>query len=225
MERNKFLVTVDAIVFTVMHDDLKVLLVKRKNDPFKDQYALPGGFLNENEELEDACKRELFEETNVKNIFLKELKTFGKVGRDPRGRIITIPFLALVDHNKLKLAASTDAIETKWYSMRKLPKLAFDHKSIIDYALYVLKFDLQTTNIAYQLLPDKFTLSSLQNLYEIVLGSELDKRNFRKKIKQLDILKGHNETIMEGAHRPAQLFSFNEKKYVTLKDKMNVFLK
>lgn len=215
-------VTVDAVVFTALHDDLKVLLIKRKNPPFKGMYALPGGFMENNESPEDAVKRELTEETNVKNVFLQQLGAYGDVDRDPRGRVVTVVYIALIspDH---ELASSADAIGAEWHTVDPLPELAFDHRQIIKDALRQLRFEIQTTNIALQILPKKFTLSELQHLYELVLKKQLDKRNFRKRIKELAVLRELKETKMEGAHRPAQLYSFKEQNYVLLKEKIHVF--
>ena len=210
---DKFAVTVDAVVFTILDKQLKILLIKRKNDPFRGSYALPGGFVNEKENLEDAAKRELEEETGVKNIYLKKLVAFGNVGRDPRGRVITIPYLALIAADDIKLHATTDAELAKWHSVYDLPKLAFDHDKIIEEALRELRFELEHSNIAYQFMPEKFTLTELQKAYETILNKGLDKRNFRKKMKELGFLTSYRERKMEGAHRPAQLHGYKDKRY------------
>lgn len=224
MDDNGFMqVAVDAVVFTVQYDDLKILLIKRKIPPFKDSYAIPGGFVKEDEELEDAAARELEEETGVKDIFLRQFACYGKVGRDPRGRVLSIAYLALISPEQ-NLQASTDASEASWHSVYGLPKLAFDHKEIIEQALAELRYRIQTTNVALQILPQYFTLSQLQKVYELVLDKELDKRNFRKRIKELDILKETSRTWREGAHRPAKLYTFRHQKYRTIRDKISVFL-
>lgn len=217
IEKQGIKVAVDAVVFSVMQHDLKILLIKRKNPPFQGLWALPGGFVRNDEELEEAAARELYEETNVKNIFLKKLTAYGAVNRDPRGRIISIVYLALIDAEKVRLESKTDAERAQWFSLDELPKLAFDHQKIIAESLEELRYEIQTTNIAFQLLPQKFTLTELQKAYEAVLGKALDKRNFRKMIQELHLLKDEKETKMEGAHRPAQLFSFKEKRYSFLK--------
>ncbi|MBU1201495.1 MAG: NUDIX hydrolase [Nanoarchaeota archaeon] len=215
---------VDIVVFTVMNGFLKVLLIRRGVEPFKGKYALPGGFVRDDESLEEAALRELSEETNVKNIFIKKLSAYGDVNRDPRGRIVSVVFIALIDSERFKLKASTDAMHAEWVNINAMKSLAFDHNTILNDSLDELKLDVQTTNIAAQMLPDKFTLSELQKLYETILGSELDKRNFRKRIKTFNILKPFNESKMEGAHRPAQLFSFREKKFSSLKDRVSILL-
>lgn len=216
-------VAVDAVVFTVRRDQLHLLLIKRKDAPFAHSYAIPGGFVRPDEELEDAARRELEEETNVKDIFLQQLGAYGGVRRDPRGRVLSIAFLALIKANQ-ELRAATDAAEAKWFPIDDLPKLAFDHATIIADALKQLRYELQTTNIAFQILSEKFTLSQLQQLYESVLGKKFDKRNFRKRIKDLDILQETKEQVMGGAHRPAQLYRFASKRYAPIREKVHVLV-
>jgi 8-oxo-dGTP diphosphatase len=217
-------VAVDMIVFTVIHDCLNVLLIKRDSPPFKDMWALPGGYVLENESLEEAASRKLKEETNVDNVYLKKLTAYGDVHRDPRGRMISVAFMGLIDYKKFNLQVHKHALEAQWIPLTQVKKLAFDHDKILKDCLDELRLDVQTTNIAAQLLPDKFALSELQKLYENILEKNLDKRNFRKRIKSLDFLKLTNETKMDGAHRPAALYSFRTKKYLPLKEKLHVFL-
>ncbi len=222
--KQKILVAVDAVVFTVKSNELYVLLIKRRNPPFKGQYALPGGFVVDNESLEKAALRELEEETGVKDIFIKKLTAYGDVNRDPRGRVITVVFMAVIDSEKFNLRATADAMKAEWVNSNEVKKLAFDHNKILIESLAELKFEIQTTNIVAQLLPEKFTLTEMQKLYEIILGRELDKRNFRKKIRALGILQPTRETKMEGAHRPAVLYKFRSRDYKALREKMHVFL-
>jgi 8-oxo-dGTP diphosphatase len=205
-------VTVDIILFTVSDNDLKVLLVKRRLPPFKGMWAIPGGFVRKGETLEAAALRELREETNISDIYLEQLYSFGDPGRDPRMWVITIAYFALVSADKMELRADTDAEEAAWHSIYALPELAFDHKEILHYALERLRNKLEYTNVGFQLLPKKFTLTELQRLHEIILNRPLDKRNFRKKILSQGILKELDETKMEGVHRPARLYKFIEKK-------------
>ena len=212
-KKDRFYVTVDAVVFTILNNELKIIIIRRKNPPFKGYFALPGGFVELDENLDDAAERELKEETGVENIFLKKLKPFGKVGRDSRGRIITIPYLAIISGKNVKLHSTCDAELARWHSVYNLPKLAFDHKEIISYALNKLRSDIEKSNIAFQIIPKKFTLTELQRVYEIILNKKLDKRNFRKKLRELLILKELPETKMEGAHRPARLYSFKSEEY------------
>jgi 8-oxo-dGTP diphosphatase len=204
-------VTVDIVVFTVRDDDLKVLLVKRKAWPFEGFWAIPGGFVKMDESLEDAAKRELAEETNVSDVYLEQLYTFGEPKRDPRTRVITAAYFALVDSAKLKLKADTDASAVNWCSVYELPKLAFDHSDILKYALQRLRWKLEYTAIGFSLLPKQFTLSQLQHLYEIVFNKKFDKRNFRKKLISLKILKEMPTMVTGAAHRPAQIYSLKEK--------------
>jgi 8-oxo-dGTP diphosphatase len=224
MEHAGFMrVAVDAVVFSIFKDKLSILLIRRKYPPFKDVLALPGGFVKNEESLEKAAKRELEEETNVKNIFLKQLGAYGEPKRDPRGRIVSVAFLALISADQ-SLKASTDAVAAQWYSIDDLPKLGFDHESIVKDALKQLRYEIQTTNLAFQILPKKFTLTKMQNLYAHILGMVIDKRNFRKRIKELDMLKETKETFMEGAHRPALLYEFKDKEYSPLKERLQVFV-
>ncbi len=212
-KKDRFYVTVDAVVFTILDNELKIIIIRRKNPPFKGYFALPGGFVELDENLDGAAERELKEETGVENIFLKKLKPFGKVGRDSRGRVITIPYLAIISGKNVKLHSTCDAELARWYSIYNLPKLAFDHKEIISYALNKLRSEIEKSNIAFQIIPKKFTLTELQRVYEIILNKKLDKRNFRKKLSELLILKELPETKMEGAHRPARLYSFRLREY------------
>lgn len=204
-------VTVDILVFTIEDSELKVLLIKRAIKPFKDEWALPGGFIKMNESLEDAALRELVEETGVKNVYLEQLYTFGDPGRDPRTRVITISYFALVPSAKLDLKASTDAADVAWFPIKKLPQLAFDHKIIIDYAMNRLKSKIEYSNIVYGLLLPKFRLSELQKVYEVILSKKMDKRNFRKWILSLGLLESTGEKDTDGAHRPAELFKFKKR--------------
>ncbi|MEB3287057.1 MAG: NUDIX domain-containing protein [Vampirovibrionales bacterium] len=202
------LVTVDIALFTVSENRLKVLLIQRKEAPYKHSWALPGGFIHVGETLKEAASRRLREETNVSKIFLQQLSAFGKPQRDPRARVITVAYYALVSAEKLDLQAHANAEDIGWFSMLELPELGFDHHDILAAAHSRLKEELQNSDIAFQLLPEKFTLTELQRVYELILEKPLDKRNFRKKIVASELLKDTGETKMEGYHRPAQLYSF-----------------
>jgi len=201
-------VTADIIIFTIKRSELKVLLIKRKAWPFKNLWAIPGGFVGINEPLDEAAERELMEETGLKDVYLEQLYTFGEPKRDPRTRVITVAYYALISSDNMRLKATTDASDVRWFSIDEIPKLAFDHNQILDYALQRIRNKIEYTDIAFQLLPEKFTLTELQGVYEVILGKKLDKRNFRKKVKEIGIIMPLHETKMEGAHRPAQLFSF-----------------
>lgn len=202
-------VTADVVVFTIKDDELRVLLVKRGLQPFKDCWALPGGFVRIEESPEDAAKRELEEETGVKNVYLEQLYTFGDPGRDPRGRVITISYMALINSEDIKLNPTTDVSDAKWFSVSKIPLLAFDHKKVLNYSLKRLKWKFEYTTVAFSMLPKKFTLSQLKNIYDIVFNKNFDKRNFAKKILSLNILKeeGINSNV---SHRPPRMYSLKK---------------
>ena len=210
-------VTVDIVVFTIVDKKLKTLLVRRKYPPFQDIWALPGGFIRKHEELPHAALRELKEETGVSKAYLEQLYTFGEEKRDPRGRIITIAYFALVPKGHIRLKASHDAKEARLFSLKELPRLAFDHKKIIGYGLTRVRTKMQYTNTAWSLLPEKFTLREIQEVYEKIWGKHADKRNFRKKIISLGLIEAVKGVQRGLKQRPAKLYSFKTKKYVELR--------
>ncbi|AHB41608.1 NUDIX hydrolase [candidate division SR1 bacterium RAAC1_SR1_1] len=212
MSKQNILITVDNIVFSIVDQQLQVLLIKRLIEPFKDMRALPGGFVLENENLEKAAHRELEEETSVKNIYLEQLYTFSEVNRDPRGRVISCAYMALVARENIIINPGSDAAETQFFAVNKLPKLAFDHKKVIEYALQRLKWKMEYTNIAQYILPRKFTLSELQKVYETILNQAIDVRNFRKKIEKLGLVKETGEKEIGVQYRPAKLYEFSTRK-------------
>lgn len=203
-------VTVDIVIFTILEKTLKVLLVKRKIEPFRDRWAIPGGFVLAKEPLDRAAKRELEEETGVKDVYLEQLYTFGDPSRDPRGRVITVTYMALVDATKIQLHATTDVSDAQWFPFKKIPELAFDHEKILDYAVKRLQWKFEYTTVAFSLLPKEFTLNQLQTIYEIVFNRIFDKRNFTKKILALNILK-KERVNKEVSHRPPMLYSLKKK--------------
>lgn len=209
--------TVDCVVFGFDESELKVLLIERALEPFKGSWALPGGFVHVDETIDDAARRELAEEAGLKNVFLEQLYTFGTVERDPRERVVSVAYFALVKLSDYNARAAADAADARWYPISKAPKLAFDHAEILAMALDRLKGKVRYQPIGFELLPPKFTLSQLQHLYETVLGTGLDKRNFRKKVLSFGLLVPLKETQMVGRHRPAQLFRFDADKYEKLK--------
>ena len=209
--------TVDCVVFGYDQSELKVLLIQRGLEPFKGKWALPGGFVRVEETIDDAARRELAEETGLENVFLEQLYTFGSVDRDPRERVVSVAHYALVKLSDHKAKAATDAAEAEWFPISELPMLAFDHADIMATALARLQGKVRYQPVGFELLPPKFTLSELQHLYEAILGTELDKRNFRKKVLSFGLLVALKDKQMIGRHRPAQLFRFDADKYEKLK--------
>ena len=205
-------VTVDVVIFTIQDGRLKVLLVKRASEPFKGRWAIPGGFIRLSENLDSAALRILKEKTAVQNIYLEQLYTFGDPLRYPNSRVITCAYFALIRSDDLKLGfdQGTQVTEVEWHKVYSLPKLAFDHKEIIEYSLKRMRERLEISPIAFQLLPEKFTLTELQHSYELILAKKLDKRNFRKKIMSFEMLKELDEFSKSGSKRPARLYKFDE---------------
>lgn len=199
-------VTVDVVLFTIRDDDLKALLIQRAQEPFEGSWALPGGFVGIGESLRRAAWRELREETGVHAGYIEQLHTFGRPGRDPRERVITVAYLALLPSDRLEPVAASDAKDAKLFSLKNLPDLAFDHANILRRAHERLKEKLDDSVIALQLLPVAFTHSELRRVYELVLGVMLDKRNFRKKISALGVIEATGEAKRAGPHRPAKLY-------------------
>ena len=199
--------TVDIVLFTIRDRRLQVLLIRRLAPPFANRYALPGGFVLEDESVEAAAVRELREETGVDRVYLEQLYTFGDLNRDPRGRVITVAYYALVP-NTQSLHAGTDAADAAWFPVSSLPPLAFDHRKIVEYAHMRIRNKLNYTNVGFELLPAKFTLTELQLVHEAILGEALDKRNFRRKLSQQGIVKPVKEWVETG-RKPAQLFRFS----------------
>jgi len=210
--------TVDCVIFGLDEGSkLKVLLIQRKNEPFKNCWALPGGFVDMDENLEQSALRELEEETGVKNVFIEQLYTFGEPGRDPRGRTVSVAYFALVNLAEHPVHAASDAQEANWFEMDDLPPLAFDHDLILQVAVNRLRAKVRYQPIGFELLPEQFTLSQLQKLYETILGvkESLNKRNFRTRILKMGVLRevGKQEGV---AHRPAVLYSFDKERYEQL---------
>lgn len=209
-------VTVDCVVFGVDGEALRVLLIQRKREPFAHRWALPGGFVRMDESLDTAARRELVEETGVHKLYLEQLYTFGEPTRDPRGRVISVAYYALVRLSDHAIAAATDAEDARWYAVDELPELAFDHQRIIELAHERLAAKVRYAPIGFELLPEEFTLSTLQRLYELVLRRPLDKRNFRKKILATELLSDTGHVEQGVAHRAARLYRFDRDKYQSL---------
>ncbi len=211
--------TVDCVLFGLDDEDLKLLLIQRDLEPFAGKWALPGGFVQVDETLDDAARRELLEETGVANVFLEQLYTFGGLDRDPRERVVTVAYYALINLLDHQVQAATDARDAAWFAVTDLPDLPFDHERIVDVALMRLKGKVRYEPIGFELLPPKFTLSQLQRLYEKILEQPLDKRNFRKKILGMGLLVELDEIQKDVAHRAARLYRFDRDKYQQLKNK------
>ncbi|MCU0490735.1 MAG: NUDIX hydrolase [Chloroflexaceae bacterium] len=201
-------VTVDVVIFTLYNRELHVLLVKRGHWPYEGYWAIPGGFVNMDEALEQAARRELEEETGVRDVYLEQLFTFGDPGRDPRTRVISVAYIALVRFDAQKLRVSDESTDVRWFPVRELPPaLAFDHEKILEFAISRLRSKLEYTTLAFQLLPEYFSILELKHTYEQILGEKLDKGNFYRKIKEADVLE-ETTFMREGRGRPTRLWRF-----------------
>jgi 8-oxo-dGTP diphosphatase len=208
-------VTVDVVLFTVVGGlrdlRLQVLLIERGGEPQRGTWALPGGFVRENEDLPDAAARELAEETGITDVYLEQVGAVGTPGRDPRGHTVTVVWMGLVAGDCHQLKASGDARAARWFDVSgpgPLPPLAFDHARLMEQALAHLRRRVVEAPLAFELLPQTFTLGELQALYEAILGRPLDRRNFRRKLRELAFVHPAAGTRRGGAHRPAQLYRF-----------------
>ena len=204
---------VDCVVFGYDAGRLRVLLVERGMDPFRGQWALPGGFVRVDETVDAAALRELEEETGVSRLYLEQLYTFGDLGRDPRERVVSVAYFALVKLSDHSVRAATDARAAAWFNVDDPPALAFDHGRIFETALARLRAKVRYQPIGFELLPRKFKLTELQRLYEAILGRTVDKRNFRKRVLAMGLLEELDEVEQRVAHRAARLYRFDERKY------------
>lgn len=201
-------VAVDVVIFTIIKQKLNVLLLQLSEQPYVDKYALPGGLVSNSETLEESVVRHLQHKTGLKNAYSEQIYTFGDPNRDPHGWVVSVAYMSLIAENDVLLKTSDRYKDISWHPVSDLPSLAYDHKQIIETAVTRLKSKLGYTNIVYTLLPKEFTLSELQEVYEIILGETLDKRNFRKKINSLSIVEELGRKTSGGAHRPAMLYKF-----------------
>ena len=199
-------ITVDTVILTIKNGNLKVLLVKRYNEPFKGKWAIPGGYVRMSEDLDAAAMRVLKEKTNVDNIYLEQLYTFGDPLRHPVSRVITCAYFALIRSEDIEVISAENVA---WHKVSDLPALAFDHKEIIQYSLKRTRERLEMCPVAYQLLNEKFTLTEMQKAYELIMGKKLDKRNFRKKVIQTEGLRELDEFSKSTSKRPARLYTFD----------------
>ncbi|MEM1320398.1 MAG: NUDIX domain-containing protein [Bacteroidota bacterium] len=205
--------TVDNVIFGFDEGDLKILIIKRGEEPYMGKWGLPGYFVYHDEDLDDAANRVLEELTGLKDVYLEQVRTFGAVDRHPLGRVITIAYYSLIKIDDYKIRTSSIATKAKWHSVSNLPELAFDHTEILESCFNRLKRRVRGRPVGFELLPPKFTLTELQHLYEAILEVNLDKRNFRKKILSMNLLVDLKETQEGVAHRPARLYQFDSEKY------------
>jgi 8-oxo-dGTP diphosphatase len=200
--------TVDVVTFTLRDNYLQVLLIQRGEAPFKGMWALPGGFVRMQESLEEAAVRKLEEETGVIEAYLEQLYSYGDPARDPRGRVVSVAYFALIPADKpIRREGSRDVSQANWFCVENLPALAFDHTEIVAYALRRLRYKLEYSAVGFELLPEEFSLSELQFTYEIILGEKLDKRNFRRRILEAEIIEP-TENMRTGEGRPARLYRY-----------------
>lgn len=209
-------VAVDAVVFGYSNNELQILLIQPKSGVYDNKWALPGGFVKDDESLDEAVERELEEETGVTANYLEQLYTFGAVDRDKRGRNVAIAYLALINPENYTLKADTDVKDARWFAITDLPKLAYDHSDILQKGKDRLKAKINYQPIGFELLDNEFPFSDLENLYQTILNKKIDRRNFRKKIMSFEILKETKKMYKSGSGRPAKLFKFNQVKYKEL---------
>jgi len=202
--------SVDVVIFSLRDSQLQVLLIQRAGEPFQGMWALPGGFVRMDESLEEAASREMQEETGLQEAYLEQLYTYGEPSRDPRGRVVTVAYFALIQADAVfRKEGGSDASQALWYPINTLPDLAFDHKEIIHYAYRRLRYKLEYSAVGFELLPTEFTLSEIQQTYEMILREKLDKRNFRRRILQAGIIES-TDRMRSGEGRPARLYHYRE---------------
>lgn len=212
MSQQKIVVAVDTVIFTIKDDELCALLIQMKKTPYTGRWAFPGGRVENNETTEQTAVRILKEQTGVSHVYLEQLKTFDAMTRDQLERVISVASFALISSSDVQLKTTEKYADVKWWPVKKLPELAYDHKQIAKEAIVRLKSRLQYTNIAWSLLSEEFTLTDLQRVYEIILDTTIDKRNFRKRILALDLISPVGKKRGGEANRPAELYKFKHKK-------------
>jgi 8-oxo-dGTP diphosphatase len=209
--------SVDCVVFGFDDEGLKVLLIERNVEPYIGFWALPGDLVHPQKDLRESVNEVLFNLTGITNLYFEQVETFGEVNRHPFGRVITSSYYTLVKISDYKLNPASFAREARWFLLRDVSELAFDHNAILNSCFNRLTRSVRVNPIGFELLPKMFTLSELQSLYEDILGEPLDTRNFRKKVVKMNILLDTKKTQNSVSHRPAKLFSFDLKKYSELK--------
>jgi 8-oxo-dGTP diphosphatase len=210
-DRQDIKVATDAAIFTISEGRLCVLLIAMKKRPYEGEWALPGGLIGDEETSEACARRILRQQTGVADVYLEQLATFDAPDRDPLGRVVSVAYFALLASERVELSTTDKYADVRWWPVARLPRLAYDHKGILASALERLRSRLEYTNIAWSLLPKEFPLSSLQEVYESILGNALDKRNFRKKLLALGVIEPTGKTTSGGAHRPAELHRFRKR--------------
>ncbi len=211
--------SIDNVIFGLDHGQLKILLVKHKVGPGKGHWALPGGFIHREENLRDAAARLLEELTGMRDLFLEQLKSFGRVDRFPNERVVTIAYYALISAEDYTVVAGHNTTEAVWFDAQDLPDLIYDHSEIVDHGLHFLRHKVCHEPIGFNLLPEKFTLLQLQELYEAILDVKLDKPNFRRKMMKMNLLAPCNEKQKGVPHRAANLYRFDSAAYERLTEK------
>lgn len=205
-------IATDVVIFTIKDGKLQVLLIKMKKLPYTGRWAAPGGLVEIYESVDDSAKRHLLDKTGVKNVYLEQLYTFGSVNRDYFGRVVSVAYFALIPSGGVRLKTTKEYEDVAWFQVEKLPKLAYDHQKIIEVALARLKAKLGYTNLVYSLLPVEFSLGELRATYEIILQKKMDRRNFRKKLLSLKVVKKVGKKQTRVSNRPAELYQFTSKK-------------
>ncbi len=205
--------TTDCVLFGFDGEEMQLLLTKREKEPFQNKWALPGGFVFPEETTEDCARRVLLEKTGISEVFVEQLYTFSAVDRDPRERIVSVAYYALVNRQSYQLIAGRDTLEAEWFALSQLPELAFDHSEIVAVAVKRLQAKVAYQPVGFELLDEKFTLSQLQTLCEAILGTEIDKRNFRKKVLSMGVVKELGEKETNVPRKAAMLYRFDKRAY------------
>ncbi|MCT4612840.1 MAG: NUDIX hydrolase [Clostridia bacterium] len=201
----------DVTIFSVIDSKIKVLLVKRGNEPFSGGWMLPGGAVYNNESLDDAAKRELKEKTNIENVFMRQFYAFGELDRDPRMRTVSIAYIAVIDADKVSILQKTrKTLDAQWFDINEVPELLFDHNRMLSKGLEYLKEKIDSTDILSNILTEKFTISDLHNVHEIILGEELDRRNFMRKMVNSGLIEKTEEQVRGKQRRPAYYYKFKK---------------
>ena len=208
-ETGRPVLTTNIVVFTLRDEQLKLLLIRRRNAPFEGCWSLPGGVVGTDEDVEANAMRKLEDSTGLSGIYLEQLYTFSAPERDPRERVISVAYYALVASKRLQLRTDEDSEGVGWYSLDELPELAFDHAQMVETAHQRLAAKLDYSTIAFQFMPELFTLSDLQNVFQIILNRDLDKRNFRKRMRAMEQIRQTSQVQKTGSHRPARLYRVN----------------